>query len=41
MSSLDSDLYQLILWEERIAGSIFYIQRGRDPVYLVDFIDHQ
>lgn len=41
MSSLDNDLYQIILWEGRVARYLEFIQWGRDPVYLADFIYHQ
>ena len=41
MTNLDRDLYDLILWEERIVSFINSIQRGRDPVYLADYTEYQ
>ena len=41
MLNLDRDLYDLILWEERVDSFINSIQRGRDPVYLSDYTEYQ
>ena len=41
ITDLDRDLYDLILWEERVVSFINSIQRGRDPVYLADYTEYQ
>ena len=38
---LDRDSYDLILCEGRVVSFIYSIQRGRDPVYLVDYKEYQ
>ena len=40
MSNIDRNLYDLILWEERVFSFINSIQRGRDPVYLADYTEY-
>ena len=41
LHSLNTNIYQLVLWEERVANCLMSIERGRDPVYLTDHIAHQ
>ena len=41
LQSLNTNIYQLVLWEERVANCLMSIERGRDPVYLTDHIAHQ